>query len=175
MKKLLLMFFTLFLVGCRNKVEEVSTFNIDVNDYAETVAFFAENFETESVPQSTIKDDYLKSYIEHPLSHWVTLYTNGKNQLAYIKLKGMSPSQVELVLKEVGLPEDDAEINLILSDPEEFESSHNQSYLMDIYNDSIGLHILANKQVQTDEKEIEYLYNVNIFYNLNVYEDFLNN
>ena len=175
MKKLLLLLGSMLIIGgCENQPDNESKFTININDYAETVAFIADNFETESVPQRTSTEGYLRTYLEHRLSHFITIYTNGRNQVAYIEFNGISAEQVKTVLNEIRIPEDNADFNLMMDDPNEYERINKVRSLEYLSNDDIGIFLIALDQETAEALGYSDIYNLHVFYNLNVYEDFIN-
>lgn len=167
MKKILsLLLFTVIMVGCSSQE------SINRDDFAETASFVSNNFDTENIAQSGTKEDYLKDYDKKELANEVTVYTNQSNQIAYIQFRGITADKAELVLKEVGLPKED-NINLLVSKPDEFETKHNQRYSSYLLNDEIGIHVVAFENEIADTMDLDGIYTVNVFYNLNLYDNFM--
>lgn len=169
MKKILSLFlFSMLMVGCSSQE------SINRDDFAETASFVTNNFDTENIAQSGTKEDYLKDYDKKELADEVTVYTNQSNQIAYIQFRGITADKAELVLKEVGLPKEEKDdINLLVSKPDEFETEYDQRYLSYVLNDEIGIHVVAFQDEVADTMNLNGIYTVNVFYNLNIYDDFM--
>lgn len=158
------------LVGCNSEDSQTS---INPDDYAETVAYVAKNFETADVSQSSSSPEYLQSYNQESLAKEVTVYTNQSNEIVYIQFQGISSDMAQKVLHDIGSDKND-DIKMLVNNPDDFEKKHNQRYIANVINDKIGVHVLALEDDLANKMGRDGIYTVNIFYNLNIYNDFMN-
>ena len=167
MKQIYLLLFVLFLVGC-----SAST-SIKPDDYNATMDFLRENFEATNVPTSNIQPGYLAGYEIKDVAKDIKVALNASNQIVAIQFDKLSAMEVEMILGDIGKDIDD-DLELLLSYVDEFTDLNGQSHFTYSFIEGSGVHILGYKTDMLEAMNVTEPYDLNIFYNESVYNDFLN-
>lgn len=163
-----LLFLSLFMFGCTDTASN----NLNPDNYAETVAFVSEHFDTENVPQISYVPDYVKGLDRHDLSKGVSIFVNKGSEVAYMQFEGITSEKAKLILENVGGSKTNP-INYLIDDPDSYEKEEGQRYILFSPTDEIGIHVLALKEEEAEKLGRDGIYTLNIFYNKTLYEKFV--
>ena len=167
-KVITLGFSVLLYAGCTT---DMSDSYLNPNDYGQTIEFLSDNFEMEYVPPKSYVPDYLDGYDIEYFSNYIAMAFNNSEQITALRFDSLSAEEVKVVLDGINMDIDEA-LQLLLDDVDDFYEEHWQTHLTYDFDD-YGVHILGTENAIVEAKNIRGPYNLKIFYNKNIFEDFL--
>lgn len=171
---------TMFLFACGTETPDnsernqaASTYNPE--SYDQTMRFITENFELEYGPKDNNLPNYLLSYDIRNISDNIIMGLNASGQVSYLSFDRITRNELDIVLENLKINEEE-DVELLLNNGEEFRDKYNQSYLILKGNDpKIDIHILNFKISELEGYREDVPYDINLFYNEKLFEDFMNN
>lgn len=166
----------LLLAACGNSSENNPvTSNYNPESYDQTMRFITENFELEYEPKDTNVPDYLSSYDVRNISDNITMGLNASGQVSYLSFDRLTRDELDIILENLEIDEDQ-DVELLLDNEEEFREKHDQNYLVhNISKFDVNAHILNVNNITPKGYRENEPYDINLFYNEDLFNEFMKN